>query len=244
MKKKTSLAVMTLILLIIVGCILAKPVLGMTSEASQLVSDLIPLAVDAEILDIRQNPSKTGLEVDYVSGNNIDTLADFYKGALKDSENLRADKFPSGYMITANLGKLHYMIMLSENAMASNPKYKGLVSVSIILSGLSAEPEKTENPEEIGETWPAAELAGLPQLEGQITQIQREDGVVRVRMLVTGVDVVKEYLEQLRLAGFRFDAEPAFSADDHLEFVAFMDSVILNFTYKSVEKAVFFEYMQ
>ena len=136
------------------------------------------------------------------------------------------------------------MIMLSENAMASNPKYKGLVSVSIILGGLSAEPEKTENPEEIGATWPAAELAGLPQLEGQITQIQREDGVVRVRMLVTGVDVVKEYLEQLRLAGFRFDAEPAFSADNHLEFVAFMDSVILNFTYKSVEKAVFFEYMQ
>lgn len=243
MKNKVALVVVAFVVLMLVVCILERPVLAKTEETRKQISDLIPLAADAEILDVRQNPSNTVLEVYYISRSHIDTVADFYGHALQELENLTIQRIQSGYMITANLGKLHYMIMLSENAMDPNPKYAGAIAVSVILTGLDAKAAEPETLEENGEKWPAAELFGVPELRGQIQQILREDGLVQVHMIVKGTEVVKKYLEELQIAGFRFDSEPVFH-DDHLEFVAFRDGSMLNFTYKGTEKAVFFEYLK
>lgn len=99
--------------------------------------DILPLAADAEILDVRENPSNAGLEVSYVSGNNIDTLCDFYEGALKDAKNLNTIETSDGYMITARLDDVGFSIMLSKDAMKSNPLHSGKISVYIILTGLA-----------------------------------------------------------------------------------------------------------
>lgn len=243
MKNKIALAIAFFVIFVLGGCILGRPALAETGEKGIRISDLIPLVADAELLDIRQNPSNTVLEVYYVSRNHIDTVADFYGHALEEYENLTIRKIQFGYMITANLGKLHYLIMLSENAMDANPKYVGMIAVSVILTGLDAEPTEPKISEKSGELWPTVELPGVPELDGYIKQILREYGLVQIHMIVEGPKVVKGYIEQLQIAGFIFDAEPIFY-DDHLEFVAFRDNSILNFTYKGTEKAVFLEYLQ
>lgn len=99
--------------------------------------DILPLAADAEILDVRENPSNKGLEVSYVSDNNIDTLCDFYEGVLKDASGLSTIETSDGYMITAKLDGIGCTIMLSRDAMKSNPLHSGKISVYIILSGIS-----------------------------------------------------------------------------------------------------------
>ncbi|MEA4898153.1 hypothetical protein ACH6CV_03005 [Bacillota bacterium Meth-B3] len=99
--------------------------------------DILPLAADAEILDVRENPSNKGLEVSYVSSNNIDTLCDFYEGALKDAGNLSTMETQDGYMITAKLNDVGYSIMLSKDAMKSNPLHSEKISVYIILTGVA-----------------------------------------------------------------------------------------------------------
>lgn len=98
--------------------------------------EILPLAADAEILDVRENPANNGLEVSYVSSNDIDTLCDFYEGALKDAEGLSTAETQDGYMITAKMDGVGYTIMLSKDAMKSNPQYAGKISVYIVLIGL------------------------------------------------------------------------------------------------------------
>ncbi len=98
--------------------------------------EILPLAVDAEIFYANENSSNKTLEVMYVSNNNIDTLCDFYEGALKDAKDLNTTKTQDGYMITAKMDGVGYTIMLSKDAMKSNPQYAGKISVYLILSGL------------------------------------------------------------------------------------------------------------
>ncbi len=96
----------------------------------------LPLAVDAEIIDVRENPASKGLEVMYVSDNDIDTLRDFYEGALKDAKDLNTKETTDGYWITAKIDSVDCTIMLSKDAMNPNPQYSGKVSVYLILAGL------------------------------------------------------------------------------------------------------------
>ena len=99
-------------------------------------AEVLPLAADAEILDVRENSTNNGLEVSYVSDNEIGTLRDFHEGALKDAENLNTIQTQDGYMITAKMDGVGYTIMLSKDAMSPNPKYAGKVSVYIMLDGV------------------------------------------------------------------------------------------------------------
>lgn len=120
--------------------------------------EILPLAADAEIIDIREHPTNNGLEVSYVSGNNIDTLCDFYEGALQDAENLSTTETQDGYMITTKMDGIDYTIMLDKNAMNPNPQYAGKISVYIILTGLyGASSNASQMPEGDGEAWPFAD---------------------------------------------------------------------------------------
>ena len=67
---------------------------GSKTLPASFPKEALPLAVDAEILDVRENPASKGLEVMYVSDNDIDTLCDFYEGALKDAKDLNTDETP------------------------------------------------------------------------------------------------------------------------------------------------------
>ncbi len=98
--------------------------------------EILPLAADAEILDVRENPANKGLEVSYVSDNDIGTLCDYYEGALKDAQDLSTNETSDGYIISANMDGVGYTIMLSKDAMKANPQYAGKVSVYIVLTGL------------------------------------------------------------------------------------------------------------
>lgn len=141
-------------------------------------NEILPLAADAEILDVREDPANNGLEVSYVSDNDIDTLCDFHEGALKDAKDLCTTETQDGYMITAKMDDVDYTIMLSKDAMKSNPQYSGKISVYIILTGLKGvSGGKSHMPEGEGEAWPSADLPGVPELEGYISQILREDEV-------------------------------------------------------------------
>jgi hypothetical protein len=202
--------------------------------------ETLPLAADAEILDVRENPANNGIEVDYVSSNNIDTLIDFYEGLLLTATDLETSQLESGAMITAKVGDVYYTIMLNKGIMDNNPKYAGKVAVSVILSGKEQEPSL---PDGDGETWPEDELPGVPQLMGYISQIQREDDIVRLEIIVGNDDAVKSYIGELRAAGFRFDAEPD-PESEHIEFFAFKGNSVLNFAYKAEEQLVFIEYQK
>lgn len=107
-----------------------------TTLPANYPKDVLPLAVDAEIIDVRENPASKGLEVMYVSDNDVGTLCDFYEGALKDAPDLNTLETANGYMISANMDGVGYNIMLSEDAMNPNPQYAGKKSVYIMLSGL------------------------------------------------------------------------------------------------------------
>ncbi|MGI6679745.1 MAG: hypothetical protein ACOX2Q_12085 [Dehalobacterium sp.] len=204
--------------------------------------ETLPLAVDAEILDVRENPANKGLEVSYVSDNDIDTLCDFYEGLLKDATDLSTDKTPDGYRISAKMDGVGYTIMLSKDAMKSNPQYTGKISVYIILTGLKGVFGGTSQMSE-GEAWPFADLPGVPQLKGHISQILREDGIIRLEISVESAEKVKNYIGDLTAAGFSFDIEPDVESN-HMEFLAFKDSSMISFTYKGEENLVSIEYQQ
>lgn len=206
--------------------------------------DILPLAADAEILDIRENPANNGLEVSYVSSNDIDTLCDFFEGALKEAGDLSTDETADGYWISAMLDGVDYTIMLSKDAMKSNPQYAGKISVYIVLSGLEGiSGGKSQMPEGEGEAWPSADLAGVPELKGYIDQILRYDGIIRLEITVESAQNVKSYIDELTAAGFSFDTEPDVESN-HMEFLAFKDSSMMSFAYKGEENAVSIEYQK
>lgn len=206
--------------------------------------EILPLAADAEILEVRENPANKGLEVSYVSDNDIDTLCDYYEGALKDAKDLSTAATADGYMISASMGGVGYTIMLSKDAMKANPQYSGKVSVYIVLTGLEGTNGSVPRmPEGEGEAWPSADLPGIPQLEGYISQILRENDMIRLEISVENVEKVKSYIAELTAAGFSFDTEPDVDTD-HIEFLAFKDSTMISFAYKGAENLVSIEYQK
>lgn len=260
MKKIVTLILVSVLILALAGCgskdsgvkdDLKKPQDNTSTNSSTSNSDTLPasypkeklpLAVDAEIIDVRENPASKGLEVIYVSDNNINTLRDFYEGALKGAKDLITDETPEGYMISATLDGVGYTIMLSKDAMKSNPKYAEKVSVYIILSGLEDISEAgPQIPMEKGETWPTADLPGVPIFEGHIDKILRDDNIIYLDITVDNADVVKSYIGDLTEAGFTFDAEPKME-DDYLQYFAFKGDSVLNFDYDGKEKSVGIEY--
>lgn len=206
--------------------------------------ETLPLAVDAEILDVRENPANKGLEVSYVSANDIDTLCDFYEGAFKDAKDLKTDETPDGYWISAMMDGVSYTIMLDKNAMNPNPQYAGKTSVYIILTGLEGvSGSASQMPAGEGEAWPAADLPGVPELKGHIDQILREDGIIRLEITVEDSEKVKGYIDDLTSAGFSFDTQPDIESD-HMEFLAFKDSSMISFSYKGEENLVSIDYQE
>jgi predicted small lipoprotein YifL len=204
----------------------------------------LPLAADAEIIDVRENPASKGLEVMYVSDNDIGTLRDFYEGALKDAKDLSTVETSDGYMVSANMDGVGYTIMISKDAMNPNPQYAGKISVYIILSGLEGiSGGGPQMPEEEGEAWPTSDLPGVPQLKGHISQILREDGIIRLEIRVENAGKVKSYIGELTAAGFSFDTQPDIESS-HMEFLAFKDSSMMSFAYKGEENLVSIEYQK
>lgn len=206
--------------------------------------EILPLAADAEIIDIREHPANNGLEVSYVSDNNIDTLCDFYEGALQDAENISTTETPDGYMIDAKMDGIDYTIMLDKNAMNPNPQYAGKISVYIVLIGLEGVSNNaSQMPKGDGEAWPFAELPGVPELKGHISQILREDGIIRLELTVESADDVKSYIGKLTEASFSFDTLLDIESD-HMEFLAFKDGSMISFAYKGEENAVSIEFQK
>ena len=216
---------------------------GSKTLPSSYPKEILPLAADAEILDVRENPANKGLEVIYVSGNNIDTLCDYYEGALKDAKNLNTQETSDGYIITSKMDGVGYTVILSKDAMNANPRYAGKISVTILVTGLEGVSGTTQMPEGEGEAWPSADLAGVPQLEGHIDKILREDGIIRLEITVESAEKVKSYIGELRAAGFTFDTEPD-TESSHMEFLAFKDSGMMSFAYKGAENLVSIEYQK
>ncbi len=104
----------------------AKKPQNETTASSKTLPDsypkeILPLAADAEILDVRENPANNGLEVSYVSDNDIDTLCDFYEGALNDAEGLSTAETQDGYMITAKMDGVGYTIRLAPRSLPHYP---------------------------------------------------------------------------------------------------------------------------
>ncbi len=206
--------------------------------------ETLPLAADAEILDVRENPANNGLEVSYVSENNIDTLCDYYEGVLKDAKDLSTTETQDGYMITANMDGVGYTIMLSKDAMESNPQYAGKISAYIVLTGLKGVSSgASQMPEDEGEAWPTTDLPGVPELKGHINQILREDDTIRLEITVESAEKVKSYIGELTEAGFSLDTEPDMESN-HMEFLAFKDSNMMSFAYKGAENLVSIEYQK
>lgn len=270
MKKILSLILMSALILALAGCGAKEPAAdkansGTTSEPQQnqatgdpqktnktasgpktlptsYPKEILPLAVDAEIIDVRENPASKGLEVMYVSDNDIDTLCDFYEGALKDAKDLSTTETQDGYMITAKMDGVGYNIMLSKDAM--NPtKYAGKVSVYLILSGLEGVVVPTGKPKGESLVWPFNEIPGVPELKGHIGQILREDGIIRLEITVESSEKVKNYIGELTAAGFSFDTEPDVESN-YMEFLAFRDSSMMSFAYKGTENLVSIEYQK
>lgn len=258
MKKVLSLILASMLILALVGCGEKEPAdSGADSGALKAIEtagdnktlpdsypkDILPLAVDAEIIDVRENPARKSLEVMYVSDNDIGTLRDFYEAALRNAKNLSTDQTEDGYMISASMDGVDYTIMLSKDAMKSNPQYAGKVSVYLILGGLEGVSAGTQMPAGKGKAWPTADLPGVPQLKGHISQILKEDGLVRLEITVESAEKVKSYIKELEAAGFRFDTAPDLESD-HMEFLAFKDSSMMSFAYKGTENAVSIEYQK
>lgn len=258
MKRLLSVILASVLILALVGCGEKEPAgSGAVSGALKAVEtagdnktlpdsypkDILPLAADAEIIDVRENPASKGLEVMYVSGNNVDTLRDFYEAALRNAKDLRTDETEDGYWITASMDGVDYTVMLSEDAMNPNPQYAGKVSVYLVLGGLEGVSAGSQMPAGQGKAWPTADLPGVPQLAGHISQILKEDGLVRVELTVESAAKVKSYIKELEATGFRFDTAPDLESD-HMEFLAFKDNRMMSFAYKGSENAVSIEYQQ
>ncbi len=267
MRKKMTCAIILVMIILITGCGIKPATVndpskdvnkGNVADASpspgaikddefglpdSYPKDILPLAVDAEIIDVRENPASNGLEVMYVSNNNIDTLLDFYEGALKDAQALNTDETTDGYMVTAMMDDVNYVINLSKDAMNPNPKHAGKISVYIILSGLEGVSGESLMLEGEGEEWPPAELPGVPKLDGHISQILKEDGIIRLEITVEDNNKVKSYLGELTEAGFTFDTEPD-PDSDHMEFLAFKDNSMMSFGFKGEENLVTIEFQK
>lgn len=221
-----------------------KTASGSKTLPASYPKETLPLSADAEILDVRENPANNGLEVSYVSDNDIDTLCDYYEGALKDAKDLSTTETQDGYMITAKMDGVGYSIMLSKDAMKSNPQYAGKISVYIILTGLKGVSGGTSQmPQGEGEAWPSADLPGVPELKGHIGQILREDSTIRLEITVESAEKVKNYISELTEAGFSFDTKPDMESN-HMEFLAFKDSSMMSFAYKGGENLVSIEYQK
>lgn len=161
MKKVLTLLFTSVLVLALVGCgakestaneanskdVSAEPKQGQISSNSKTLpasypNEILPLAADAEIIDVRENSANNGLEVIYVSENDIRTLCDYYEGALKNAKDLSTHETSDGYVISAKIDGTDYTITLSKNAMKSNPQHAGKVSVYIILTGLESVSQK------------------------------------------------------------------------------------------------------
>ena len=267
MKKILSFILASVLILALAGCGAKKPAANetiQTPKQSQTTGDaqkpqnetpagtktlpasypkeILPLAADADILDVRENPASKGLEVMYVSDNDIDTQCDFYEGALKDAKDLSTTETQDGYMITANMDGVGYTVMLSKDAMDPT-KYAGKVSVYLILSGLEGVAGLTEKPKGESLAWPFDEMPGVPELKGHISKILREDGIMHFEMTVESAETIKSYVGELTAAGFTFDSTPDL-ANDHIEFLAFKDGSMMNFGYGSDDNFVAFDYQK
>ena len=215
---------------------------GAKTLPASFPKETLPLAADAEIFDVRENPASQSLEVMNVSDNDIDTLCDFYEGALKDAEDLSTTETQDGYMITAKMDGVDYNIMLSRDAM--NPtKYAGKVSVYLVLSGLEGISDLTEKPQGESLTWPFDEMPGVPELKGHISKILREDDIMHFEMTVESAETIKNYVGELTAAGFTFDAVPDLESG-HIEFLAFKDGSMINLGYGSDDNFVAFDYQK
>ena len=263
MKKILSFVFLSILILALASCGVKEPAGSQSngeSASSELSSkqtaddsnvlpdsypkEILPLARDAVILDVRENPANKGLEVSYVSDNDIGTLCDFYEGLLKDASNLNTVETQDGYMITAKMDGVGYSIMLSKDAMKSNPQYAGKISVYIILTGLKGmSGSESQTLEGKGEAWPFAELLGVPELKGHISKILREDGIIRLEITVENAEKVKSYIGELTTSGFSFDTQPD-TQSDHMEFLAFKDSSMMSFAFKGEENSVSIEYQK
>lgn len=62
-------------------------------------------------------------------------------------------------------------------------------------------------------------------------------------MIVDEFDVITDFISQLTKAGFYFDSEPTLQ-DGYMEFLAFGDGSMLNFSYKASEQCVYIEYQR
>lgn len=262
MKKILSLMLTFVLILTLAGCGAKEPTSNggdgrpalQTPKQSETVSgsktlpasyplERLPLAADAEIIDVRENPASKGLEVAYVSDNNIDTLCDFYEGALHDAQDLNTDETPDGYWITAKTDGVDYTIMLDKNAMNPNPQYAGKVSVYLIMSGLEGVAGLTEKPKGESLAWPFDEMPGVPELKGHISKILREDGIMHFEMTVESAETIKSYVGELTAAGFTFDSAPDL-ASDHIEFLAFKGGSMINLGYGNDDNFVAFDYQK
>lgn len=259
MKRILTLILVSVLLLALAGCRepsaetkqsqttgnLQKPnemASGSKTLPASYPKETLPLAADAEIIDVRENPASKGLEVMYVSDNGIDTLCDFYEGALKDAKDLSTTETHDGYMITAKMDGVGYNIMLSKDAM--NPtKYAGKVSVYLILSGLEGVVGPTEKPKSESLAWPFDEMPGVPELKGHISKILREDDMMHFEMTVESVETIKSYVGELTAAGFTFDSAPDLESD-HIEFLAFKDGRMISLGYGSDDNFVAFDYQK
>lgn len=205
--------------------------------------ETLPLAADAEIIDVRENPVSKGLEVMYVSDNDIDTLCDYYEGVLKDAKDLSTTETQDGYMITAKIDSVGYTIMLSKDAMKSNPQYAGKISIYLILCGLQGIAGSTEKPKGESLAWPFDEMPGVPELKGHISKILREDSIMHFEMTVESAETIKSYVGELTAAGFTFDSAPDLESD-HIEFLAFKDGSMINLGYGNDGNFVAFDYQK
>lgn len=214
-------------------------------SASPILPDgLLKLPEDAEVIDVRENPSNRGLEISIVTDFALDKLHDLYVEELKEAEELSITPLPGGYMISATLDGVHHTLMLSETAMDANPVYAGKTSVYAVLTGLDISmDQENEEAKEEGLPWPHGELPGLPELKGTIHKVLKEGGSVYLEITVANSDIIRAYIEDVREAGFYFDTEPEF-IDGHVEFFAFRGDNILGFGYGEDDHFVAMEFVQ
>lgn len=238
MNKTISLVLVSLLFFGLTGWAYAN-----TTLPNNYPSDVLPLVADAKILDVRVNPANNGVEVSYVTELDIEVLKKHYESALSGGTGRITTPTSDGYMLMSKVGDVHYTVMLSKDALKTNPAYAGKNSVYIVITGLPGANAAPERPKEQGETWPAKELPGVPELSGVIDYLLVEAGGVYLEIIVENASVVKQYLDELQDAGFSFDEAPDLDSE-HIQLLAFGETGILNFAYKAVENRVFIEFQK
>jgi len=229
-------------------CVACGVVMARSGEPSILdgyPKELIMLELDEdEILDIKDHAPNNSIEIYCASRKKLSNLVEHFTDRLSVAEDLAVFDSQSNYMISATTEGVSYTVMLSEGTYDANPEHRGKVGVFINIIGLKDYFVKTiELPEGESQAWPAADMPGVPRLQGFISGIGREDNGVWFRVVVDSIEVVEDYVGQLSAAGFRFDSEPTLK-DGYIEFYAFRDDSILNFSYKASEQRVSVEYLR